>query len=44
MKIGILNGGGDCAGLNAVTRAVVRKSDQFGFEVVGIRHGWAGLL
>lgn len=44
MKIGILNGGGDCAGLNAVTRAVVRKSDQFGFEVIGIRHGWAGLL
>ena len=44
MKIGILNGGGDCAGLNAVTRAVVRKSEQFGYEVVGIRHGWAGLL
>ena len=44
MKVGILNGGGDCAGLNAVTRAVVRKSEQFGYEVVGIRHGWAGLL
>ncbi len=44
MKIGILNGGGDCAGLNAVTRAVVRKSEQLGYEVVGIRHGWAGLL
>jgi 6-phosphofructokinase 1 len=44
LKIGILNGGGDCAGLNAVTRAVVRKSEQFGYEVVGIRHGWAGLL
>ncbi len=44
MKIGILNGGGDCAGLNAVTRAVVRKSEQFGFEVIGIRHGWAGLI
>ncbi|MGA3405163.1 MAG: ATP-dependent 6-phosphofructokinase [Candidatus Bathyarchaeia archaeon] len=43
MKIGILNGGGDCAGLNAVTRAVVRKSDEYGYEVVGIRHGWAGL-
>jgi phosphofructokinase-like protein len=44
MKLGILNGGGDCAGLNAVTRAVVRKSEQFGYEVIGIRHGWAGLL
>ena len=44
MKIGILNGGGDCAGLNAVTRAVVRKSEQYGYEVIGIRHGWAGLI
>ena len=44
MKIGILNGGGDCAGLNAVTRAVVRKGEQFGYEVIGIKSGWAGLL
>ncbi|HXY83311.1 MAG TPA: ATP-dependent 6-phosphofructokinase [Candidatus Saccharimonadales bacterium] len=44
MKIGILNGGGDCAGLNAVTRAVVRQCEQFGFEIIGIRHGWAGLI
>ena len=44
MKIGILNGGGDCAGLNVVTRAVVRKSEQYRYEVVGIRHGWAGLI
>jgi phosphofructokinase-like protein len=44
MKLGILNGGGDCAGLNAVTRAVVRKSEQLGYEIIGIRHGWAGLL
>ncbi len=44
MKLGILNGGGDCAGLNAVTRAVVRKSEQFGYDVIGIKHGWAGLL
>ena len=44
MKIGILNGGGDCAGLNAVTRAVVRKGEQYGYEVIGIKHGWAGLL
>jgi 6-phosphofructokinase 1 len=44
LKIGILNGGGDCAGLNAVTRAVVRRSEQLGYEVIGIRHGWAGLI
>jgi 6-phosphofructokinase 1 len=44
LKIGILNGGGDCAGLNAVTRAVVRKGEQYGYEVIGIKHGWAGLL
>jgi phosphofructokinase-like protein len=44
LKIGILNGGGDCAGLNAVTRAVVRKSEKYGYEVIGIRHGWAGLI
>ena len=44
MKIGILNGGGDCAGLNAVTRAVVKQAEEFGWEVVGIRYGWEGLL
>jgi 6-phosphofructokinase 1 len=42
--IGILNGGGDCAGLNAVTRAVVKQAEEFGWEVVGIRYGWEGLL
>lgn len=44
MRIGILNGGGDCAGLNAVTRAVVRKGEDLGCEVIGIKHGWEGLL
>jgi phosphofructokinase-like protein len=44
LKIGILNGGGDCAGLNAVTRAVVRRSEQLSYEIVGIRHGWTGLM
>jgi hypothetical protein len=44
MKIGILNGGGDCAGLNAVTRAVVRMGEKFGYSIIGIRHGWAGLV
>lgn len=44
MRIGILNGGGDCAGLNAVTRAVVKGSESYGWEVIGIRYGWDGLL
>lgn len=44
MKIGVLTGGGDCPGLNAVIRAVVRKSDRFGFRVIGIKNGWKGLL
>lgn len=44
MKIGVLTGGGDCPGLNAVIRAVVRKSMQYGHEIIGIREGWKGLL
>jgi ATP-dependent phosphofructokinase / diphosphate-dependent phosphofructokinase len=44
MKIGVLTGGGDCPGLNAVIRAVVRKSDNFDSRVVGIRNGWKGLV
>src|SRR3984893_5314430 len=44
MRIGILNGGGDCAGLNAVTRAVVKHAQDYGWEVVGIRYGWEGFL
>ncbi|MBX8642075.1 MAG: ATP-dependent 6-phosphofructokinase [Thermoplasmata archaeon] len=44
MKVGILNGGGDCAGLNSVTRGVLRGAEEFGIAVVGIRNGWAGLL
>ncbi len=44
MKIGILTGGGDCPGLNAVIRGAVRKSLSLGYEVVGIRNGWRGLL
>ena len=44
MKVGILTGGGDCPGLNAVIRAVVRRGEQHGFEVVGVRDGWRGLL
>ena len=45
MRIGVLTGGGDCPGLNAVIRSVVRKSMvQYGWEVYGIRNGWAGYL
>jgi len=44
MKIGVLTGGGDCPGLNAVIRAVVRKSIQNGHEMIGIKEGWRGLL
>ncbi|MEK6570013.1 MAG: ATP-dependent 6-phosphofructokinase [Bacteroidota bacterium] len=44
MKIGILTGGGDCPGLNAVIRAVVRKAASYGYETTGIRDGWRGML
>lgn len=43
-KIGILTGGGDCPGLNAVIRAVVKKSIQYGWDVIGIKNGWRGLI
>src|SRR5262245_35111931 len=44
MRIGILTAGGDCPGLNAVIRAVVRCADSGGVEVLGIRNGWLGLF
>jgi phosphofructokinase-like protein len=45
MRIGVLTGGGDCPGLNAVIRAVVRKGiDEFGDQLVGFRDGWRGVL
>ena len=45
MKLGVLTGGGDCPGLNAVIRAVVRKGiDVHGHEIVGFRDGWRGPL
>ncbi|MDP2938871.1 MAG: ATP-dependent 6-phosphofructokinase [Candidatus Omnitrophota bacterium] len=44
MRIGILTGGGDCPGLNSVIRAVVRKSHLEGFETIGIKNGWKGLI
>ncbi len=43
-KIAILTSGGDCAGLNAVLRAVVYRASALGWEVIGIENGTAGLL
>jgi ATP-dependent phosphofructokinase / diphosphate-dependent phosphofructokinase len=44
-RIGILTGGGDCPGLNAVIRGIVRKgTSAYDHEFVGFRHGWAGVL
>src|SRR3954465_662950 len=44
MRIGVLTGGGDCPGLNAVIRAVARRSWARGHEVVGVREGWRGMI
>ncbi|WP_129673791.1 6-phosphofructokinase [Candidatus Chloroploca sp. Khr17] len=44
MRIGILTGGGDVPGLNPCIKAVVNRAAANGWEVVGIRKGWAGLL
>jgi phosphofructokinase-like protein len=44
VRIAILTGGGDCPGLNAVIRAVTRRSLDRGHEVVGVRAGWRGLV
>jgi ATP-dependent phosphofructokinase / diphosphate-dependent phosphofructokinase len=43
-KLGVLTGGGDCPGLNAVIRAVARRSFQRRWDVVGVREGWRGLV
>jgi len=44
MTIGLLNGGGDCPGLNAVTHGVVGSAVRLGWEVLGFRNGFEGLL
>jgi phosphofructokinase-like protein len=44
VKVGVLTGGGDCPGLNAVIRAVSRRSFARGHDVVGVREGWRGLV
>ncbi len=44
-RIGVLTGGGDCPGLNAVIRAIVRRSMMHGgYEIIGIKQGWKGLV
>ena len=43
-RVGVLTGGGDCPGLNAVIRGVVRKALQNNIKVVGIKNGWKGLV
>jgi ATP-dependent phosphofructokinase / diphosphate-dependent phosphofructokinase len=44
MKIGILTSGGDCPGLNAVIRAIVRKGVDLDFTIIGILNGWKGII
>ena len=44
MRLGILTGGGDCPGLNAVIRAVCTRASSDGSTVVGFKYGWRGLL
>lgn len=45
MKVGLLSGGGDAPGINAVIRAVVRKGIRnYGYEMIGIKDGWRGLV
>ncbi|MDP6685991.1 MAG: ATP-dependent 6-phosphofructokinase [Candidatus Omnitrophota bacterium] len=43
-KIGVLTGGGDCPGLNSVIRAIVRYGIKEGYQVIGIKNGWKGLV
>jgi 6-phosphofructokinase 1 len=43
-RIGILTGGGDCPGLNPVIRSVVRKGINEGFQMIGIKNGWKGMI
>jgi ATP-dependent phosphofructokinase / diphosphate-dependent phosphofructokinase len=44
VRAGVLTGGGDCPGLNAVIRAVARRLHAAGWEVIGVREGWRGLV
>jgi phosphofructokinase-like protein len=44
MRIGVLTGGGDCPGLNAAIRAIVRRAYTDGIQVLGFKNGWLGLV
>ncbi|MGD2066622.1 MAG: 6-phosphofructokinase, partial [Candidatus Bathyarchaeota archaeon] len=45
MKVGVLSGGGDAPGINAVIRAVVRKGIRnYGYTIIGVKDGWRGLI
>lgn len=44
MRVGVLTGGGDVPGLNAAIRAVARRSYQYGWEVLAVKQGWAGMV
>src|SRR3989338_2479477 len=44
IRVGVLTGGGDCPGLNAVIRGIVRKAAQNKVEIIGIKNGWKGLI
>ena len=44
MKIGILTGGGDVPGLNPCIRSITLSADDLGWEVIGFRRGWQGVL
>ena len=43
-RIGVVTSGSDCPGLNAAIRAVARKGFDLGYEVIGVRNGWDGLI
>jgi ATP-dependent phosphofructokinase / diphosphate-dependent phosphofructokinase len=44
VRAGVLTGGGDCPGLNAAIRAIVRRAEERGLDLVGFRQGWRGVL
>lgn len=44
MRIGVLTGGGDCPGINAVIQGIVTRATEYGYEVLGIPDGYSGLL
>ena len=44
MRVGMLTGGGDCPGLNAVIRAVCRRLWEHGHETFGVLNGWRGMV